>query len=364
MKDSLSRATDIHARLLREGIGQEGPIEPHESDWNRWVDLAATQRVLPLLNSIVARQSSHVSLEHTQRAEDLEVEAMAIAVRIEHHLIEAAELLISEDIAFAVLKGAATAHLDYRDPSLRQFADVDILVDACDISRCRHLLQTSGWTAPYVLPRGHEGFAHAITLRNARRVEIDLHQRIAHRGLGQLIPTQSLLADRIPYVIAGQRVWALSQHDRLVHASVHAIASRGAYRRLSSIADVLVLASGCADDAEEVLVRADSWRIRRLVGRAVEEAHRAAQLPLPASWAVAIARRPAHQDRLIERAYLSERRRPMHEELAFLRLIPTWADRYLYIRGHFATGPEYARRKDREGIAEQVRYLFSRIRSR
>lgn len=339
-----------------------GPVEPTESDWYQWVDLAAVQRVLPLLRS-AAQLMRNLPQEQLERAEALELEAMAVAVRIEHHLVKVAELLISENVAFAVLKGVATAHLDYEDPSLRQFADADILVDACDMSRCGQLLQASSWTAPYVLPRGHDAFAHAITFRNEHRIEIDLHQRLAHRALGQLIPTQALLANRVPYNIAGQRLWALSQHDRLVHASVHAIASRGPYRRLSSLADVLVLSRKCSGDAEEVLTHADSWQIRPLVGRAVEEAHRVAQLELPEPWAREIARRPAHHDRLIERAYLSERRRPMHEELAYLRLIPSWTDRYLYLRGHFATGSEYEQKKGREGVAAQMRYLLARIRS-
>ena len=357
--------TDIRARLLRELAGETGPVEPSDVEFSHWVDVATTDRVLPLLYSVAIVRPSTLSLACIDWANSVELDAMAAAVRIEHGLIEVAKLLRSEHIIFAVLKGGATAHLDYPEPSLRQFADIDILVDPKDFDRARMVLGRSGsWRSPYVLPRHHEHFVHAITLRNEARVEIDLHQRIAHRGLGQLIPTGELLDHRTEYAVAGHRLWALSRHDRLIHASVHAIGSRGPYRRLSSLADVLVLSRATPNDAEAVLARADTWSLRTLVGRSVKSAYSAAQLAMPDTWAKAVAQQPSRRNRLIERGYLKPDRRPVYEELAYLQLMDGWRDRYTYVRGYFTAGPEYARTSKRESLPAQTKYLLSRLRSK
>jgi hypothetical protein len=170
--------------------------------------------------------------------------------------------LLDAGISCTVLKGVATAHLDYADPSMRQFGDVDLLVAPSEFARAGSILDLHGASRPYALPSGHERFTHAVTFRSPGQVEVDLHQHIAHRALGQLIPTDALLARRVPFGLAGRTLHALHRHDRLIHASVHTFASRDSYRRLSSLADVLLLAESMAGEAPEVLACADRWRVR------------------------------------------------------------------------------------------------------
>ena len=50
---------------------------------------------------------------------------------------------------------------------------------------------------------------------------------------GCSVPTDELLCRRIEYAISGHVVWALSDADRLIHATLHLASSRGPYRRLS-----------------------------------------------------------------------------------------------------------------------------------
>ena len=53
-----------------------------------------------------------------------------------------------------------------------------------------------------------------------------------------------------------------------------------------------------------------------------------------------------------------------YEELAFLRVMKGWRDRWMYVRGYFATDATYAARGRRSGLIAQSRYLLSRLRSR
>ena len=104
-------------------------------------------------------------------------------------------------------------------------------------------------------------------------MELDLHQRIAHRALGRLLPTSELVARAVPFEVAGAELLALDDVDRFIHSAVHAVASGRAGQRLSGLADVLVLAEQRPDLAEAVLERAEERRVRSLVELGIRDAN-------------------------------------------------------------------------------------------
>lgn len=355
---------DRKARLLRAAVGKDGPVKPALADWSAWAELATNERVIPLLYEVASNDATDLTGAQRASAVEMQLDVAATMVRLEHGLLDVVTRLDERAIRFAVLKGAATAHLDYHDPSRRQFGDIDLLVDPGYLDRAISALSAAGWKQAYALPRHHERFTHAVTLRSESLLEIDLHQRVAHRSLGALIPTKQLLDARAPYEVAGHKLWALSGPDRLIHAAVHSVSSRGPYRRLSSAADVLLLAAAREHEADLTLSRAESWRVRSLLEAAVTQSHDLAQLPVPDGWRRAMGTRPYRRDRLVDHAYLSPHRRPVAEELAHLRHLPNWRDRALYLSGFLSYDEEYARQTQRRGIVAQSRYLMSRLTQR
>ena len=319
--------------------------------------------MIPLLYQVAARAPA---LDDWQRgvAAEMHLDVMATMVRFEFDLLLALQALTSAGVDHAVLKGVATAHLDYASPAMRQFGDVDILVRPADVSRTLDAFHKIGWEQAYVLPRHHLSFTHAITLRSGTRVELDLHQRIAHRGLGRLIPVDELLASTESFTLGEREIRALSRPARLVHAGVHVIASRGDYRRLSSTADVLVLAEACRTDVPAVQALAERWHVWPIVVSAVADAYAQARLELPLDWDVGTSHRRGVLDRLLAHAYLSSGRRPLLEELVHLTTISRAGERLRYLRGYFATDPDYAVKTGRRGLISQSRYLLRRIQSK
>jgi len=350
--------------MLRASIGQHGPVEVALDELDPWIALATDGRVVPLLH--VAARADHPDrlIAPMAQLRSGHLAVASSAVQIEHALLGVVDVLAAASVPFAIIKGVATAHLDCPDPSWRQFGDVDLLVAPADLEHACKQLEAQGWRQEHALPRGHRPFTHAITLCSAARVEIDVHQRIGHRALGILVPTEALLADRVPFTIAGRSMWALSDIDRLIHASVHMVSSRGPYRRLSSIADVLLMSYLQQDSADQVLDRADGWLVGTLVRRAVIDAWGAAMLPVPDRWVVANAASPAPRSRLVDAAYLATRRRPIVEELAHLRYLTGMRRRLAYLRGHVMPGADYRAAKGRHDARAQLRYLADRARSR
>jgi hypothetical protein len=365
------------ARLLRAAIGRSGPIaaaaashpdaaDPDAAGAGPWIALAEEHRIVPLLY-VAARADGAGAWADTaisERIRRLQLDVASAAVRIEHGALVALGLLDAAGIRWALLKGVATAHLDHADPSWRQFGDVDLLVQPSDMDTARRVLGAAGWRQSYALPDRHERFTHAFTFACDGVLELDVHQRIGHRALGRLVPTEALLRERVSFELAGRTVWALSDLDRTIHACIHSVSSRGEYRRLSSVADVLVLSYLHEDRAAEVIERADGWRVRSVVEAGVRDAWKAAQLPLPDGWADAFRAPAVRRSWLVDRAYLGERRRPLSEELAHLRHLPDNRDRATYLWGLVAPGAEYRAVKGRRSVRAQLRYLWQRLRSR
>lgn len=338
-------------------------MDPTARDWSEWVELARTERVLPQLYEI-ALTAPELTDDQRAQAAAIQLDVASTMVRLEHSLLEVAELLDGRGIPYAVLKGIATAHLDHLDPSYRQFGDIDLLISPDDLAAARARLEPAGWRQAYRLPKHHEEFTHAVTFSAGGLAELDLHQRIAHRALGLMVPTQELLAARVPVDIAGRRLWALSRPDRLIHGAIHAAVSRGAYQRLSSATDVLRLVLLTSAEAGALLTRAERWGVRSIVEQAVRTAHAAAQLAIPAPWEQAMAVPPRTRSRLVDAAYLSARRRPVLEELAHLRLLRGRGARRRYLSGYFVIEDRVAGGGQRDPLRERARYLWSRLTQR
>lgn len=353
---------DLRAALLRVVIGREGPVVPTRASWSLWTWTARQERVVPLLFNLVDFVPTDLTDPQRDETRQLMGAVLSRCVHLEHHLVESVRLLTQSGVRSAVLKGAATAHLDYPDPSWREFGDVDVLVNPVHRVQASQLLERAGWVRGYASPPGHDEFVHALTLVH-NGVELDLHQRIAHRSLGLLAPTDVLLDRAIVFEVAGVDLNALDDADRLIHAALHATASRGVYRRLSSTADLLLLTNRRPHLASKVLARAERWRVRSLVERGVTDAYAAAQLELPPEWVEAMRLPIRRRDRLVDRAYLGAARRPVVEELAYVRLLPRWGDRWRYVSGYFATDAAYTEQHGRAGLRAQIGYVVKKLRS-
>jgi hypothetical protein len=358
---TISSIDDVRAALLGTLIGRRPTSVPDAAHWSEWAWLARAERVVPLLFLLVDSVPTDLGEVERREVRELQGAALSRCVQLEHHVIAVSELLAEHGITSAVLKGAATAHLDYPDPSWREFSDIDLLIAPAQRPRAVELLGRAGWRQGYALPRGHVEYTHAITLVQ-QRMELDLHQRIAHRALGVLVPTGELLERARSFQVAGRELLALDDVDRLIHSCIHAISSRGEHRRLSTAADVLVQAERLGEQAELVLARAERWQVRSLVEAGVLATYMTAQLDVHADWAAAMRRPTRRRDRLVDRAYSGAGRRPVVEELAYLRVLGGWRHRWRYARGYFATDPDYAAQHGRSGVRAQAAYVLSKLR--
>lgn len=169
-----------------------------------------------------------------------------------------------------VIKGPAVAHLDEVDPSLRSFADIDILVTGADVDRAVAILEQHGATRPW--PERRPGFdrrfAKSVTMTSPDGIEIDLHRSLCDGVYGGRLSLGDLFAEATTFELGGELVGALSRPHRLLHAVYHAVLGSPT-PRLSSLRDIAKYLSAADLSPAIVVPIAQRWRGEAVLATAV-----------------------------------------------------------------------------------------------
>jgi hypothetical protein len=152
-------------------------------------------------------------------------EQMALDLRLERMLCDAVEVLEGASIEYRALKGPVLAHTVYREPSLRSFGDVDILVRDDDFDAAIGALRVLGFHRRFVEPRpGFDArFAKGACLERADGLELDLHRTLAPGAFGLRVTRLDLFAPAPRWFPVGSSKIAGFDDDlAFVHACFHA----------------------------------------------------------------------------------------------------------------------------------------------
>jgi hypothetical protein len=221
-------------------------------DLDRFVNTVAHQRVSGLvLEAFDAGALAGWPDETRSRLVDVHLAALRSSLAAEAASVTASELLRSAGVRHAVLKGCATAQLDYPDPALRVTGDVDVLIGRDDHTRAISTLEDAGLhrMAPAFRTGWERRYGKDIALIGDDHVEIDLHLALVAGYFGITMPTAPLLDRLVTYAVADRQMPALDVMGRLLHACIHTASTTPL--RLGSAADVVQIAgSGDIDGAE------------------------------------------------------------------------------------------------------------------
>lgn len=349
-----SNEGDRRAALLRQAVGIDPSIGPAATEWDKWFLLSRRERMLPALYALSRHNSTDLRPEQWSELQQSLEGAMARCVRLEHHLVRICRRLEEQGIRAVVLKGASTAHLDYDAPSIREFGDVDLLVAPDSMPQAREILEGLGWTKSDILASGHDEIVHAVT-HSRDGLEVDMHQHIARRAIGRLVPTKDLLGRAIPVRITGHDLFALDDVDRLIGACIHARGGNGAPSRLTSLSDILAITKRRPRLCNATLDRAESYRVRSVVEHGILNAHATARVELHDVWQAALARAGSKKGAMVRRIYVDAKPRPIQSEIFYIGQLDSWYERFAYVSGMFQI--------DSMRPFERARYLYAKLGS-
>ncbi|MEL7208932.1 MAG: nucleotidyltransferase family protein [Actinomycetota bacterium] len=245
---------------------------------------------------IRAIEDGLVDVDPEQRPQVAQTSTMLalLGLDLEYLLVTVASVLNEAGIEFLVLKGMATRQLDHPRGTLRQAADVDLLVDDRAYDPAGAALADAGFRPPdeatTLMDKGG-----AWRLPNGRSVDLHTRPHTAGRNLGRHWWSTAETFD-----VAGHQFQALSRGGRMAHAASHFSLSFPNHRIFSSLHDLHQISSLATvderEEAERFLVEIGvSDIVRRITERTTPiVGHEGVVIGHPSSWPL---------DRILRKAY-------------------------------------------------------------
>jgi hypothetical protein len=244
-------------------------------DWRRFAALAQRHRVpgfarIGLEAAAIAVPPGLVAAHHRQIARNLLL--LDEAARI-------AKMLADADIPAMFLKGATLAELAYRDQTVKQTLDNDLLVGPNHVAATIKLLESNGYrvTDPAVPLDGRrlsvliDMVKECTLVRTGNKAMLDLHWRMT--SVEGLLAEPDLTRDVRLVTVGDHRLPTLGDEALMVYLAVHG--ARHGWSRLKWLADFNALLAA-RDEAAVAALRARAKRdgVMRAMDLALLQANR------------------------------------------------------------------------------------------
>lgn len=242
--------------IAAHGLGgsrHELPAEPPEDrDFANLLQRLDRHRLIGL--AAAAHSDGQLSLtdDQARRLTTAHSDAMCSCLHLEATLLDLTQSMTAVGVPIRVIKGSASAHLDYVRPELRHFGDLDVLVRSEDTDRATSVLAGLGYTRVFPEPRPgfDRRFGKGATFAGPDGTSVDLHRTFVMGPLGIKVDLHDVWSHGDSFVLAGESVGALAPAHRLLAACYNAVIG-DVQPRLSTLRDIAQLClSGRADTAE------------------------------------------------------------------------------------------------------------------
>ncbi len=199
-------------------------------------------------------------------------------------LVMLLDALAAKGVTAIPFKGVTLAQIAYGDLSLRECADIDLIVEQGAIPQARQVL----WSLGYQLTSQDTGVGdetgeayHFFQKRNGI-VAVDLQWIMARRHFGFRLDRSAFWNRLKPVTLPVKSVMGLCPEDLLILLCVHG--SKHAWEQLKWVCDVAeLLRRRPALDWSRVLFQASEWKCRRMVLLGLSMAHYLFDAVLPRS---------------------------------------------------------------------------------
>ncbi|HSS20511.1 MAG TPA: nucleotidyltransferase family protein [Pyrinomonadaceae bacterium] len=196
-------------------------------DWTRLLSLAQRHALIPLLYFHLNR--SALDQSPPERLKELRTRFQnnsALNVLLTGEMVRLLDLFAQNQIAALPYKGPAIAVGIYGNLSLRQFADLDILVPETEVWRATDLLLNQGYQAHFVIPeRKKSTFLRLSYVRLFKResdgTTVELHWRLAPRFFGAAFETAKLWENGRTIQVQGSNVRIPLVEDFILMLCLH-----------------------------------------------------------------------------------------------------------------------------------------------
>jgi hypothetical protein len=249
-------------------IANRFPSAWTEADWDGFVALAEHHRVLPLVHAGLEQCHDLIPVRVRQRLQSLVLEHARSALWFTSEMLRIVRHLDDRGIPVIPYKGPVLAQALYGDVCLRQFGDLDFLVQDTDVFRARAALRELGYECEQKMTarqeRAHLASHYEHTFSGARKRNlIELKWRILPRFYAVDFDFAGFFERAVTINIADVPLRTLCDEDLLLVLSVHA--AKHAWNQLSLVADIARLAAQPDCDWNKIVAQTKKLRVERIV---------------------------------------------------------------------------------------------------
>jgi hypothetical protein len=266
-----------HACAWSIGGSQRHPIRPdHRTDWSALIRWSQRHRVSPLVARWVEGTDTGAPAWVASIFQQVRGQTIRRNLRLALQLVRVMETLERSGIPTLAFKGPVLAVVAYGDLGMRQFNDLDLLIDRRQVRDAAAVLAGMGFIAcselePLLTANRSVGSslnhpcAHEISFQHADDgVCIDLHWQLHPHSLHLPPEPTTVIAAGRRLSLAGCAIRTLPDHEALLHLVVHA--GRDGWACLNAMCDVAsYLHTHPGLDLAQVLLLAQERRCQRML---------------------------------------------------------------------------------------------------
>jgi hypothetical protein len=292
---SIARPLSGKENFDNEGRGNKtGGEGLRQLDEERLMEYAAYHGMRPLLHRFLKSTGSNFfSGELVQSLAEFAKLNVQRNLRATGHLTEIIRALECHGISAIPYKGPALASLIYQDVGMREFSDLDLLVDRMEVFKAKEVMTELGYLPEIELAVWQEkifletGNVLLFTHRETKNL-VELHWQLSPGYLAPATDTGALRKRLVEVYPGGQRMKTLSPEDYLVYLCVHG--AKHLWERLGWLADIATLISDQPElDWDFVVEEAGRQKSERMLLLGLQLAREIIDIHLPLQIAEKIA---------------------------------------------------------------------------
>jgi hypothetical protein len=304
-------------------------------DWDRFIALADRNGVIPMVGARLGAEGVANPPPHIVRA--LRFNYQVNALRSNHLAVCAAQIVDSfaaNAVPTMAIKGPALAIAAYGDVAMREFVDLDFMVQLSDLPHAARALEQVGYSSAYRHDVVESGFFPDTTLDFLREDSVvDLHWSLSPRYFPFAPEAEQVWNRTAEIELLGRRVRVLSPGDAILFQACHG--SKHGWTTLAQVCDFAhLLATAGNVNWTSLLDDARRARSHRMLLLAVELAHSLELCEVPAELLDAASRdsRVASLTRRVAPRFFDLKRAVKLDGWATaIRTIESTRDRAIYI---------------------------------
>jgi hypothetical protein len=258
-----------------------------EIDWTRVLAMAQRNALIPLLYFQLQKIApDKIPAERLKELRDRFQNNSALNILLTGEMVSLLDLFEQNQIPAVPYKGPALSVAIYGKLSLRQFADLDILVPEKDVWKATELLIERDYRAHFVIPaRKRSTFIRLSYVRLFKRdsdgATVELHWRLTPRFFGSSFDTTNLWQRTRMISLQGANVRVPLSVDLILMLCIHG--AKDCWERLEWVCGLAeLIRSDAGIDWQELLERAKEARSLAIVSLGLRLAHDVLHAPIPA----------------------------------------------------------------------------------